>query len=231
MTDTGVAVYTIRYAAASSEHVLHVQWVETENDCSSDFSCDNAAVIYAVALSSSSGSATGATASLFGGRGGVGISGSHDAISRLAASRLRTGIDERRDAGAPINGLPINGLRSTGCRSTGLPINGLPINGLPINGLPINGLPINGLPINGLPINGLPINGLPINGLPINGLPRRRGSPAAGRSCSRAPSLAGKPLQTITLQQVLDAQPEAAAADRRTSRSATSTSPTARSAR
>ncbi len=66
---------------------------------------------------------------------------------------------------------------------------------------PINGLPINGLPINGLPINGLPINGLPINGLPINGLPLK--TPGGWAAALLGTSLAGLPLQTVTLQQVL----------------------------
>ena len=73
---------------------------------------------------------------------------------------------------------------------------------MPINGLPINGLPINGLPINGLPINGLPINGLPINGLQI---------PGGWTAVLAGTALAGKPLQTITLQQVLELNPQPAA--------------------
>ena len=71
-----------------------------------------------------------------------------------------------------------------------------------MNGLPINGLPINGLPINGLPINGLPINGLPINGLQI---------PGGWTAVLAGTALAGKPLQTITLQQVLALNPQPAA--------------------
>jgi hypothetical protein len=194
--ETAFAVYTIHYAAASARQTLHVQWVETENDCP-EFFCDNAA-LYAVALSTDTDAATGATASLSTGRV-VGISGSNDPIADLplrAFEPAPTGTTP-----APINGLPINGL----------PINGLPINGLPINGLPINGLPINGLPINGLPINGLPINGLPINGLPINGLPLT--TPGGWAAVLQGTTLAGLPLQTVTLQQVFALSPRPAAVE------------------
>ncbi|MDX6451041.1 MAG: large repetitive protein [Gaiellaceae bacterium] len=185
-SETRTGIYTIHYAAASRGQTLHVQWVETLDNCA-DFRCDNAAV-YAVALSSDATDATLST------EASVAMSGSND---RLADLPLRA--FEPAPAGvtpAPINGLPINGLPING-----LPINGLPINGLPINGLPINGLPINGLPINGLPINGLPINGLPINGLPINGLPLT--TPGGWAAALAGTSLDGLPLQTITLQQVL----------------------------
>ena len=102
----------------------------------------------------------------------------------------------------PIAGLPLAAFEPTPPATPPLQINGLPINGLPINGLPINGLQINGLPINGLPINGLPINGLPLDAARFPG-----GWPVllAGTS------LADKPLQSITLQDVLDAQTESGA--------------------
>ena len=185
-TDTRSGVYTIQYASASPGQTLHVQWVETLDNCSA-FRCDNAA-LYAVALSSPG---TGATLTA---DATVGMSGSDVPLAGIplrAFEPAPTGITP-----APINGLPINGLPING-----LPINGLPINGLPINGLPINGLPINGLPINGLPINGLPINGLPINGLPINGLPLT--TPGGWAAALAGTSLAGLPLQMVTLQQVL----------------------------
>lgn len=185
-TDTRSGVYSIRYASASPGQTLHVQWVESLDNCSA-FRCDNAA-LYAVALSSAGAAATLSTDA------SVGMSGSDIPIAGIPLRAF-----EPAPAGitpAPINGLPINGLPING-----LPINGLPINGLPINGLPINGLPINGLPINGLPINGLPINGLPINGLPINGLPLT--TPGGWAAALAGTSLAGLPLQTVTLQQVL----------------------------
>ena len=47
--DLRSAVYTIKYAAASAGQTLHVDWVETADNCSTTFQCDNAA-IYAVAL-------------------------------------------------------------------------------------------------------------------------------------------------------------------------------------
>ena len=47
--DLRSAVYTITYAAASANQTLHVDWVETADNCSTTFQCDNAA-IYAVAL-------------------------------------------------------------------------------------------------------------------------------------------------------------------------------------
>ncbi len=47
--DLRSAVYTINYAAASANSTLHVDWVETADNCSTTFQCDNAA-IYAVAL-------------------------------------------------------------------------------------------------------------------------------------------------------------------------------------
>ena len=166
--------------------------------------CDDS-VIYAASLSGGQASvATGATTNLTSGTT-VGSSGSNDPISTIPLSAFaptQTGVTP-----APINGLPINGLPINGLPINGLPINGLPINGLPINGLPINGLPINGLPINGLPINGLPINGLPINGLPINGLQ----IPGGWTAVLAGTALAGKPLQTITLQQVLALNPQPAA--------------------
>jgi hypothetical protein len=184
--DMRSGVYTIHYAAASRGQTLHVQWVETADNCSA-FRCDNAA-IYAVALSSDATDVRLSTDA------SVDMSGANDQLTDLplrAFEPVPSGTTP-----APINGLPINGLPING-----LPINGLPINGLPINGLPINGLPINGLPINGLPINGLPINGLPINGLPINGLPLT--TPGGWAAALANTSLAGLPLQTITLQQVL----------------------------
>jgi hypothetical protein len=115
-SDAAFAIYTVQYAAASAEQTLHVQWVETENDCAAQFSCDNAA-LYAVALSGA-GAATGTTASLSTGRS-VGISGSDD----------------------PIAGLPLRAFEPAANGTTPAPINGLPINGLPINGLPINAVP------------------------------------------------------------------------------------------
>ncbi len=174
--DVRRGVYTIHYAAASRGQTLHVQWVETVDNCAA-FRCDNAA-IYAVALSSDATDATLSTDA------SVDISGSNDLLTDLPLRAFEPAPSGTTPA--PINGLPINGL----------PINGLPINGLPINGLPINGLPINGLPINGLPINGLPINGLPINGLPLT-------TPGGWAAALANTTLAGLPLQTITLQQVL----------------------------
>ena len=50
-TNTRSAVYTITYAAQSAGQKLHVQWVETQDNCPS-FHCDNAA-IFAVALTDS----------------------------------------------------------------------------------------------------------------------------------------------------------------------------------
>ncbi len=47
--DVRSAVYTISYAAASANQTLTVNWVETADNCSTTFQCDNAA-IYAVAL-------------------------------------------------------------------------------------------------------------------------------------------------------------------------------------
>ncbi len=47
--DLRSAVYTITYAAASANQTLHVEWVESADNCSTTFQCDNAA-IYAVAL-------------------------------------------------------------------------------------------------------------------------------------------------------------------------------------
>ncbi len=179
-------VFTIQYAAASSEQHLTVRWTQdTNNGCDG---CDDV-VIYAAALASST--ATGATATLTSAPS-VGISGSNDLLSDIPLRAFET--PQSGTTPAPINGLPINGLPING-----LPINGLPINGLPINGLPINGLPINGLPINGLPINGLPINGLPLSDLPINGL----AVPGGWEALLAGTPLAGKPLQTITLQDVL----------------------------
>jgi hypothetical protein len=193
-TEMRSGVYTIRYAAASPGKTLHVQWVETVDNCAR-FRCDNAA-LYAVALSSD---ATDANLSA---DASVGMSGSNDALVDIPLRAFEPAPSGTTPA--PINGLPINGLPING-----LPINGLPINGLPINGLPINGLPINGLPINGLPINGLPINGLPINGLPINGLPLT--TPGGWAAALAGTSLAGLPLQTVTLQQVLALSPQPAA--------------------
>ena len=48
-TDLRSAVYTITYAAASTNQKLHIDWVETADNCSATFFCDNAA-IWAVAL-------------------------------------------------------------------------------------------------------------------------------------------------------------------------------------
>jgi len=193
-TETRAGLYTITYAAAHAGQTLHVSWIESNpTDCGSTV-CNNAAV-FAVALSEPT--ASSAQVSLTG-DSSVGMSGSDDPIADIplrAFEQPQDGVTP-----APINGLPINGLPING-----LPINGLPINGLPINGLPINGLPINGLPINGLPINGLPINGLPINGLPINGLPLT--TPGGWQALLANTSLAGLPLQTITLQQVLALTP------------------------
>jgi hypothetical protein len=187
--DIRSGIYTIHYSAASAAQNLHVQWIETLDNCPG-FRCDNAA-LYAVTLGND---ITGATASLATGAS-VGISGSGDPLTAIPLRAFESPASGT--AAAPINGLPINGLPING-----LPINGLPINGLPINGLPINGLPINGLPINGLPINGLPINGLPINGLPINGLPLT--IPGGWATALQNTPLAGLPLQSITLKQVLD---------------------------
>jgi hypothetical protein len=191
------AVYTIHYRAASPEKQLTVTWVQTaKNTCLP--SCEDV-VLYAAALSPDSGSASGATATVTNNHSvePVDMAGSNDAIADIP---LRAFDPQATGTSAtPINGLPINGL----------PINGLPINGLPINGLPINGLPINGLPINGLPINGLPINGLPINGLPINGLPLT--TPGGWAAALAGTTLAGLPLQTVTLQQVLNLNPKPAA--------------------
>jgi len=55
--------------------------------------------------------------------------------------------------------------------------------------------------LNGLPLNGLPINGLPLNALPLNALPLT--TPGGWEAALAGTSLAGLPLQTITLQQVL----------------------------
>ncbi len=157
-------------------------------------------MIYAAALAAGQGSTPTGVASNLTGAGSVAMSGPNDPISSIPLSAFapaQPGVTP-----APINGLPINGLPING-----LPINGLPINGLPINGLPINGLPINGLPINGLTISGFPINGLPINGLPINGLQ----IPGGWTAVLAGTALAGKPLQTITLQQVLALNPQPAA--------------------
>ncbi len=197
--DMRSAIYTITYAAASAGQTLHVQWVETADNCDPAYSCDNAA-LYAVALSGG-GTATGATADLTS-AASVGISGSNDKLADIPLRAFEPASNGTTPA--PINGLPINGLPING-----LPINGLPINGLPINGLPINGLPINGLPINGLPINGLPINGLPINGLPINGLELAQG----WADILAGTTLEGVPLQTITLQDVLRLAPQPAAVE------------------
>ena len=191
-------VFTLQYAAASAGQHLTVTWEQTANNSCAG-GCEDI-VLYAAALAGgTAGQTTGATASLTSAQS-VPSSGSNDAINTIplrAFAPTQTGVTP-----APINGLPINGLPING-----LPINGLPINGLPINGLPINGLPINGLPINGLPINGLPINGLPINGLPINGLQ----IPGGWTAVLAGTPLAGKPLQTITLQQVLALNPQPAA--------------------
>ena len=193
-------VFALTYSAAHSGQHLTVTWTEaTSNGCSP--ACDDV-VIYAAALSAGQGSTpTGVTSNLTG-AGSVNMSGSNDSISSIPLSAFapaQPGVTP-----APINGLPINGLPLNGLPINGLPMNGLPINGLPINGLPINGLPINGLPLNGLPINGLPINGLPINGLPINGLQ----IPGGWTAVLAGTALAGKPLQTITLQQVLALNPQ-----------------------
>jgi len=185
-TDLRTGVYTIHYAAASRGQTLHVQWVETLDNCPR-YRCDNAAV-YAVALSSDATDATLSTDA------SVDMSGSNDRLTDLPLRAF-----EPAPAGitpAPINGLPLNGLPLNG-----LPLNGLPLNGLPLNGLPINGLPLNGLPLNGLPLNGLPINGLPLNALPLNALPLT--TPGGWEAALAGTSLAGLPLQTITLQQVL----------------------------
>jgi hypothetical protein len=189
-TDTRSGVYAIHYTAASDGQTLHVQWVETFDNCSFSFLCDNAAV-YAVALSSA---VTGASVSLST-EASVGMSGSNVPLGDIplhAFEPIPPGTTP-----APINGLPLNGLPLNG-----LPLNGLPLNALPINALPLNALPLNALPLNGLPINGLPLNGLPLNALPINGLPLT--TPGGWDAALAGTSLAGLPLQTITLQQVLD---------------------------
>jgi hypothetical protein len=136
--DIRSGVYTIHYAAASAGQTLHVQWVETVDNCTG-FRCDNAA-LYAVALASAI-TPTTVTASLDSDPS-VQMSGSNDAIDSIPLRAFEQGA---------------NGPNAT--------VNGAPINTLPINTLPINTLPINTLPINTLPINTLPINTLPINTL------------------------------------------------------------------
>ena len=193
-------IFTITYAAGQAAQ-LNVSWIETADNCPS-FHCDNAA-LSAVALSPAS-TMTGATATLTSGSA-VASSGSNDPISTIPLSAFaptQTGVTP-----APINGLPLNGLPLNGLPLNGLPLNGLPLNGLPLNGLPLNGLPLNGLPLNGLPLNGLPLNGLPLNGLPLNGLQ----IPGGWTAVLAGTALAGKPLQTITLQQVLALNPQPAA--------------------
>ena len=70
--DNDPGVFTIDYAAASAGQQLTVNWVETAGTCPS-FGCDDAA-IYAVALSGPSSTATGASAS-FGSGQSVEMSG------------------------------------------------------------------------------------------------------------------------------------------------------------
>ncbi|HEY6961043.1 MAG TPA: Ig-like domain-containing protein, partial [Gaiellaceae bacterium] len=174
------AVVSIDYRAATAGQHLTVTWQQaTNNGCQG---CADA-VLYAAALSATQGSASGASAALETGSF-VGMSGSNDAISALPLSAFEptpSGVTP-----APIQGLPIQGL----------PIQGLPIQGLPIQGLPIQGLPIQGLPIQGLPIQGLPIQGLPLTEVPLT-------IPGGWAAALAGTSLAGAPLQTVTLQQVL----------------------------
>ena len=194
------AVFALTYAAASAGQQLTV----TVTEASTAFGNDDA-VIYAAALSPA-GSATGGTATLSGGT--VGMSGSNDPIDQIPLFAF-----EPNPPSTPplqINGLQINGLQINGLPIDDLQINGLQINGLQthstqINGLQINGLQINGLQINGLQINGLQINGLQINGLQINGLPiTNRTDYPDGWADLLGQSLKNQPLQTITLQDVLD---------------------------
>ncbi|HZQ16339.1 MAG TPA: CSLREA domain-containing protein [Gaiellaceae bacterium] len=195
------AVFQLTFAAASAGQHLTVTVSESQaNGC-----CDDA-VLYAAALAPASGTVTGGAATLSG--GSVQMSGSNDPVDQIPLFAF-----EPTPPSTPplqINGLQINGLQINGLPIDDLQINGLQINGLEthstqINGLQINGLQINGLQINGLQINGLQINGLQINGLQINGLPIvNRTDYPDGWADLLGKSLEGKPLQTITLQDVLD---------------------------
>ena len=196
-------VFALTYSAAHAGQHLTVTWTEaTSNGCLP--ACDDV-VIYAAALSAGQGSTpTGVTSSLTS-AGSVNMSGSNDPISSIPLSAFapaQPGVTPAPINGLPINGLPINGLpdqrpaRSTACRSTACRSTGRS------TGCPSTGCRSTGSPSTACPINGLPINGLPINGLQI---------PGGWTAVLAGTALAGKPLQTITLQQVLALNPQPAA--------------------
>ena len=190
------AIFTLNFAAASPGQQLTV----TATESATGFPLIDDAVIYAAALSPGA-NVTGGTATLSGGT--VPMSGSNDPISAIPLFAF-----EPTPPSAPplqINGLQINGLQINGLPIDDLQINGLQINGLQTHSTQINGLQINGLQINGLQINGLQINGLQINGLQINGLPiTNRSDYPDGWADLIGPDFANQPLQTVSLQNVLD---------------------------
>ena len=132
------------------------------------------------------------------------------------------------DAGAsivPLAGIPPAALvvpQTSGTQAA--PVNQSPVNQSPVNQLPVNQLPVNQSPVNQSPVNQLPVNQSPVNqsglGPDFKSLAIAPG-PLGDTALATIPlrvdggwgklltgtSLAGTPLQSVTLRQVFGLNP------------------------
>src|SRR5262249_34308642 len=122
-TDARSGVYTITYAASSPGQTLHVEWIESLDNCPS-FHCDNAA-IDAVPLAPTPPPPVLANGTL------------------TAPGATIAGAGQVKLADVPPSALlaPQSSAEST-------PVNETPVNETPVNELPVNELPVNEIPVN-----------------------------------------------------------------------------------
>jgi CSLREA domain-containing protein len=199
------AIFTIHYQAASADQHLTVTWTQSaNNNCGG---CEDV-VIYAAALSGGSNT-TNASASLTSGQT-VGMAGANVLTSDIPLAAF----DPQPPGAPPIetHGLQLNNLQLNNLQLNNLQLNNLQLNNLQLNNLQLNNLQLNNLQLNNLQLNNLQLNNLQLNNLQLNNLPLDPSQfPNGWAGVLAGTPLAGQPLQTITLEQVVSLNPQPAA--------------------
>ncbi len=138
------------------------------------------------------------------------VAGTISAISIAAPASVSVGAWQTKLAGVPTSVLG-DGPGADGTPVRGVPVRGVPVRGVPVRGVPVRGVPVRGVPVRGVPVRGVPVRGVPVRGVPLSQIPL---VPASGLTwpalLAAIPSLANKPLESVSFGDYLDAAPNTA---------------------
>ncbi|MHB8510051.1 MAG: Kelch repeat-containing protein [Candidatus Dormibacteria bacterium] len=97
-------------------------------------------------------------------------------------------------ASSPVGGIPVGGI----------PVGGIPVGGVPVGGIPVGGIALASSPVGGIPVGGIGLASIPVGGISLNSVLLSSIPGVAWQQLLSGSNLAGAPLQTLTLQQVLN---------------------------